>query len=545
MPTKSNEEHHVGHEVKRRHSGLELNSNSPKRTKSSHTAILESSPSSGLLVRVSDHQHNLDEVDIETQPSTADTVPACKSDISRDAHFASLYTKEIDFRSLGERDEAFAAVLKETSQLDFSDPGSVMQLTKTLLKVDFGLHIELPMDRLCPPVPNRHNYILWLKDLLDSSSPSYEDMYEPERSVMGLDIGTGASAIYPLLGCSQRSSWSFIATDVDGKSLEYARENVDMNELQDRIRLVERRVTDECLIPLDELGIESLHFVMTNPPFYSSEAELLELARQKGRPPNSVCTGVSTEMVCDGGEIEFVRRIIRESLRLRERVQWYTSMLGKQSSLDALIRTLKAHEIDNYAVTSFRQGNKTRRWALGWSLINRRPRFSAARASAPAIGKSILPSLTEMTIIGSPVQHPISELHELRDAESALKHAMDGLDLLSWVWDEQRKRGMGFSNSNVWSRAYRRRKARERLMAKETMQSSDNATEGSEGVSPSAKVTKCAFGFAVSINVQQLDAEDAATRVLVKARWLQGDDFAMFESFVGMLKKLISGIPTS
>jgi 23S rRNA (adenine1618-N6)-methyltransferase len=27
-----------------------------------------------------------------------------------------------------------------------------MQLTKTLLKLDFGLHLELPDDRLCPPV---------------------------------------------------------------------------------------------------------------------------------------------------------------------------------------------------------------------------------------------------------------------------------------------------------------------------------------------------------------------------------------------------------
>lgn len=36
--------------------------------------------------------------------------------------------------------------------LNFSDPKAVMQLTKTLLKVDFDLHIELPEDRLCPPV---------------------------------------------------------------------------------------------------------------------------------------------------------------------------------------------------------------------------------------------------------------------------------------------------------------------------------------------------------------------------------------------------------
>ena len=36
--------------------------------------------------------------------------------------------------------------------LDFNDPAAVKQLTKTLLRHDFGLQIELPDDRLCPPV---------------------------------------------------------------------------------------------------------------------------------------------------------------------------------------------------------------------------------------------------------------------------------------------------------------------------------------------------------------------------------------------------------
>ena len=55
-------------------------------------------------------------------------------------------------------------------------------------------------------VTNRHNYILWLKGLLDTSS------YDGSgRKLTGLDIGTGASCIYPLLGCAQRP-WSFIAT---------------------------------------------------------------------------------------------------------------------------------------------------------------------------------------------------------------------------------------------------------------------------------------------------------------------------------------------
>ncbi len=42
--------------------------------------------------------------------------------------------------------------LKNNGQLDFNDPASVKQLTKSLLKRDFGVAIDLPDDRLCPPV---------------------------------------------------------------------------------------------------------------------------------------------------------------------------------------------------------------------------------------------------------------------------------------------------------------------------------------------------------------------------------------------------------
>lgn len=45
-----------------------------------------------------------------------------------------------------------ACSLKPNNQLDFNDPVAVKQLTKTLLQVDFGLKIDLPDNRLCPPV---------------------------------------------------------------------------------------------------------------------------------------------------------------------------------------------------------------------------------------------------------------------------------------------------------------------------------------------------------------------------------------------------------
>ncbi|KAL2152914.1 hypothetical protein VTH82DRAFT_4069 [Thermothelomyces myriococcoides] len=227
-----------------------------------------------------------------------------------------------------------------------------MQLTKTLLHLDFGLKLDLPDDRLCPPVPNRHNYILWLKELMDSTS--YE---QPGRSLCGLDIGTGASCIYPLLGVTQRP-WRFVATDIDAKNLSFAERNIRLNGLQDHIRLLSRK-PDDPLVPLDDLGIASaIDFVMMNPPFYASEEDMLSSAKKKARPPMSACSGAPVEMVCDGGEVAHVGRLLRESLTLRDRIQWYTSMLGKLTSLEVLVEQLRHHGIDNYAVTEFVQGSQ-------------------------------------------------------------------------------------------------------------------------------------------------------------------------------------------
>lgn len=78
-------------------------------------------------------------------------------------------------------------------------------------------------------------------------------------------------------------------------------------------------------------------------------------------------------MVTRGGEVDFVKKMIDESLHLQDRIQWYTSMLGKLSSVSVLVETLIKHNNHNFAVTEFEQGSKTKRWAVAWSWGNRRP----------------------------------------------------------------------------------------------------------------------------------------------------------------------------
>ncbi len=162
--------------------------------------------------------------------------------------------------------------------------------------------------------------------------------------------------------------------DIDEWSLQYARKNVACNKLQSNIRL-RKSSPDGPLIPLDLFRFDRIDFTMCNPPFYNSADEMLASAKAKQRPPLSACTGAEVEMVTPGGEVAFVTRMIQESLTLRERVKWYTSMLGKLSSVSVIVEKLKGVGVSNWAVTEFVQGSKTRRWGVAWSWGDMRPRM--------------------------------------------------------------------------------------------------------------------------------------------------------------------------
>lgn len=53
--------------------------------------------------------------------------------------------------------------------IDFADPDAVRALTQAILRHDFGVYATLRTDRLCPPIPNRLNYIAWIQELLEAT----------------------------------------------------------------------------------------------------------------------------------------------------------------------------------------------------------------------------------------------------------------------------------------------------------------------------------------------------------------------------------------
>lgn len=217
-------------------------------------------------------------------------------------------------------------------------------------------------------------------------------------------------------------------------------------------------------------------------------------------------------MVTTGGEEAFVMRIIDESLELRTKVQWYTSMTGKLSSVTTLIETLLHVGCQNWAVTEFVQGSKTRRWAVAWSWRDLRPTNDAARHIS-GIPKHLLPFPSEFTF------HPDFEsisflIREINDEMNALH--------MSWNWNQHASRGVGFAMENVWSRQARRK--RQQFLA-ESGNEEDIATSIDEG--------KAALG--VAVHVRQTGIEN----VDVIVRWIKGFDSVLFESFCGMFKRKI------
>lgn len=194
-----------------------------------------------------------------------------------------------------------------------------------------------------------------------------------------------------------------MATDIDDSSLAHAQQilndprnneascsgrSVPFNDgglcLHDRVHLLHRRASQPLLLDtrtIDDLCLrgreeESLvtglfyHVSMCNPPFYESQAEMKASLAAKKSPPSGMNQGIESEMIYEGGgEIAFVGRMIKESAAIRARVLWFTSMLGKQASVGPLVTQLRALSVDNYLVSEFVQGAKTRRWALAWSFM--------------------------------------------------------------------------------------------------------------------------------------------------------------------------------
>ena len=211
-------------------------------------------------------------------------------------------------------------------------------------------------------------------------------------------------------------------------------------------------------------------------------------------------------------------RMIDESLILREKVGWYTSMVGKVTSLETVVERLRSERINNYAVAELVQGTKTKRWVVGWSFGGMRAGDKEGRGVG-GVWKKLLPPVVRVEVGMWKGAEKVERVVE------RVKKMVEGLELMSWDWDGERMRGVGRARGNVWSRAWRRRREREMKEAAEgkTQKERDDMGNGT-------KEEECKLGFEAVIEV----GKDGETKVVLL--WREGHDQGMFESLWGYLQ---------
>lgn len=277
-------------------------------------------------------------------------------------HPRNKYKKGPNFKQLAVYYPKFRKVaatdLTGKVHIDFKDEETLRVLTEILLQHDFDLTVNIPPNKLVPTLPLRLNYVLWIEDLMTHAS------FKEMANVKGIDIGTGAVCIYPLLlakiyGCHM------LGTEIDETSIEVALENVKNNNLQNLIKVI--KVDKDKILQGTIEDNETFHFVMCNPPFFETEESSDKVIKQQ--PPRNAPTGNLKELSIEGGEKSFITKMMEESIQIGEKIKIYTTMLGRKSSLLYFLKLLKKYGISNFTWTEFCQGY-TKRWGLAWSFLS-------------------------------------------------------------------------------------------------------------------------------------------------------------------------------
>jgi 23S rRNA (adenine1618-N6)-methyltransferase len=253
--------------------------------------------------------------------------------------------------------------------LQFSEPGAVVALNKALMESYYGIQKwDFAPGYLCPPVPGRADYVHHLADLLaDNGEVPKGDQ------INCLDVGIGASAVYPLIG-NKEYGWNWVGSDIDQKALNSSSAILEANDLSKKIRL---RLQDRK--DLIFYGIIRKHdlfdAIVCNPPFHATLKDALAATKRKvnnlgGQEFKQNFEGMEHELVTEGGEKQFIHRYMQESRRYFRQVLWFTVLVSKEDHLKYLTAKLKSMNPTDYRVIEMYQGNKKSR-ILAWTYQHR------------------------------------------------------------------------------------------------------------------------------------------------------------------------------
>lgn len=259
--------------------------------------------------------------------------------------------------------------------VDFSNPVAVKLLNKALLLQYYGItYWEFPNHNLCPPIPGRADYIHYIADLI--AECNFGRLPEG-NNITCLDVGVGASCIYPILGVAEYN-WNFIGTDINPVSIASS-ENIISNN-----KVLNSKV--ECRLQKNSGNIfygvlkdkDIIDVTICNPPFHASAEEaqkgtlrkVKNLSGTRATAPTLNFAGINNELVYKGGERRFIQTMIEESRRYFKNCFWFTTLVSKQSNLKGIYKALEKAEAKDVKTIPMGTGNKSAR-IVAWTFLSK------------------------------------------------------------------------------------------------------------------------------------------------------------------------------
>ena len=182
-----------------------------------------------------------------------------------------------------------------------------------------------------------------------------------DECLYGIDIGTGAALYFAVLAV-KHFRWKMLATENNQEDFRLAIQNIATNDLYNDIKLVQPRDENHIFV-FEANDVQDYFFTVCNPPFYDPVEE-----NASGRDLESGQANFrSHEQYYDGGEVEFVSKMIDQSALVSQKVKIFSTMLGHKKSVSQLKKKIySVKNIQSHRAFELCQG-RTMRWVLAWT----------------------------------------------------------------------------------------------------------------------------------------------------------------------------------
>ena len=292
-------------------------------------------------------------------------------------HERNFHNDRYDFKALIQSEPSLNEFVKPNKygdlSIDFANPQAVISLNKALLSFFYGVkNWSIPSDYLCPPIPGRSDYIHHIADLLAASNGGKI----PKGSyIKGLDVGIGANCIYPIVGVSVYG-WSFTGSDIDEVALKSAQNIINSNESLKENIIVKLQTNSKNIFKNIISKEDKFDFTLCNPPFHKSQKDAIagnkrkvqNLTKQVVSKAALNFGGKHNELWCEGGEVAFIKKMIKESKEFSKNCLWFTTLVSRKENLDFIYDALEDIDVLEYKTINMAHGQKISR-VIAWTFL--------------------------------------------------------------------------------------------------------------------------------------------------------------------------------